>query len=71
METTLYPKWYHDARNNFESDIAAIKRDHSGISYSIFYGQWTDSATLDITSDLPVQVKIEIKESFKRNFRSF
>ena len=70
MEATLYSKSYYDARNNFEADIAAIKRQF-GISYYIIYGQFTDSVDLDITNDLPEQVKSKIMESFRRHFRSF
>ena len=70
METILYPKCYYDARNNFEADIAATKSQFE-VSYSIFYGQCTNSVALDIASDLPEHVKIEIMESFSRHFRLF
>lgn len=70
MEPILYPKRYYEARDNFEADIATIK-DQFGISYSIFYGQGTNSAALDIANDLPECIKLKIMQSFSRHFKSF
>ena len=66
-----YPEDYCMAYKGFKMDIADIIGDKLNISYLIFYGQPSNSVILDITNDLPKQVKVEIKESFKRNFKSF
>jgi len=70
MESIFYPKGYYEARNNFEADIAATK-DQFEISYSIFYGQGSNSVALDIANDLPGRIKFQIMQSFSRHFKSF
>jgi|JI9StandDraft_1071089.scaffolds.fasta_scaffold34984_2 hypothetical protein len=70
MKPKLYPERYYEARGNFETDIAIIK-DQFQISYSIFYGQGTNSVALDISNDLPEHIKFKIIQSFNRHFRSF
>jgi hypothetical protein len=71
MNAFLYPKKYVEASNSFNKDVAETKRNQFEVSYSIFYGQTTNSIILDITDNLPEQVLIEIKESFNRNFKLF
>ena len=72
MSSHPFPKDYYEANETFEIDLKNIKkRNQVEVNYLITYGQVTNSVTLEITNDLPAGIQIEIRESFKRNFKSF